>query len=121
MAANRHLVTVESIAEQLDNDRRLAQVTENAGAAVAASMAKAKLYGLIVNKSESGRPGDFDNMRTTSELIDAVRNELGESYAARLATLFGESSGQTAPDQDTTKLLTFESSGVERTTAISTG
>ena len=44
-------MTVESIAEQLDADRALAYKCKNPSAAVAASMGKARLYGLISDKS----------------------------------------------------------------------
>ena len=45
-------VTAETIAEQLDEDRRLAHEKGNVGAAVAATMGKAKLFGLLVEKAE---------------------------------------------------------------------
>ena len=44
--------TVADIVRQLDEDRLLAHKTKSASAAVAASMAKAKLLGLIIDKSE---------------------------------------------------------------------
>jgi len=43
-------VTIESICEQLDADRALAYKQKNPSAAVAATMAKAKLFGLITEK-----------------------------------------------------------------------
>jgi phage terminase small subunit len=49
-ALNRAEVTVESIAQQLDADRALAYKLKNPSAAVAASMGKAKLYGLITDR-----------------------------------------------------------------------
>jgi hypothetical protein len=51
-AAQKAVVTVESIADQLDAAYALALRTEQAGAAVAAAMSKAKLFGLIVDKAE---------------------------------------------------------------------
>lgn len=89
MAATKTVTTVETIAEQLDEDRRLAFSEGQAGAAVAASMAKAKLFGLVVNKSESGQPGDFQALTTPEQVIDKVRNELGEEAASTLAKAFG--------------------------------
>ena len=44
-------VTIESVCKQLDEDRALAHQNGQAGAAVAASMAKAKLHGLTVERS----------------------------------------------------------------------
>jgi hypothetical protein len=50
-ALNHSEVTLESIADQLDADRQLAYKQKNPSAAVAATMGKAKLYGLINEKS----------------------------------------------------------------------
>ncbi len=47
-----NLVTIETIAAQLDEDRRLAYEQGQASAAVAASMSKAKLFGLITDRRE---------------------------------------------------------------------
>ena len=44
-------VTVESIAAQLDADRALAIKQKNPSAAVSATVAKAKLYGLMTDKA----------------------------------------------------------------------
>lgn len=53
--AERTLVTIESITEELEAARLLAMHKDvsNPSAAVAASMGKAKLYGLLVDKTES--------------------------------------------------------------------
>ncbi len=51
-AAQRHEVTIDTIAIQLDDDRKLAHGNGQAGPAVAASMGKAKLHGLLVDKHE---------------------------------------------------------------------
>ena len=44
--------TIADIAKQLDEDRTLAHSVEQAGAAVSATMGKAKLFGLIKEKHE---------------------------------------------------------------------
>ncbi len=49
----RYEVTKESIAAQLDEDRALAEKVKAPGAAVSASMGKAKLFGLLVDKQET--------------------------------------------------------------------
>ena len=49
-AAFRVEVSLDSIARQLDEDRALAFAVKQPGAAVAASMGKAKLFGLVVDK-----------------------------------------------------------------------
>lgn len=58
MAAERIAVTVEDIARQLDMDREFARQCGSASAAMAATMGKAKLLGLIVHSHEhSGKDG----------------------------------------------------------------
>ena len=48
----RHLVTVDTLTGELEEARRLALESEQPSAAVSASMGKAKLHGLIVDKGE---------------------------------------------------------------------
>lgn len=57
-AAERHDITVDSLVVELEEARKLAIDTEAPGAAVSATMGKAKLLGLIVEKSEiAGKDG----------------------------------------------------------------
>lgn len=51
-AATRTLTTAETIAEELDAAYQLAFANNQAAACVAASMGKAKLFGLIVDRQE---------------------------------------------------------------------
>src|SRR5262249_7412175 len=55
LAAMRSDRAIDAIGEELDRAHELAMQRGQAAAAVAASMGKAKLYGLIVNKNESVR------------------------------------------------------------------
>lgn len=52
-AAERTIVTVEDIAKQLDEDRTFARENGAAAAAVSATLGKAKVLGLIVDKAEN--------------------------------------------------------------------
>jgi hypothetical protein len=54
------------------------------GSALSATVAKAKLHGLIVDRKESGAPGEFASLTTESEVMDAVRRELGDAAADAL-------------------------------------
>lgn len=51
-AAERTVITVEDIARQLDEDRTFARENGAAAAAVSATMGKAKVLGLIVEKHD---------------------------------------------------------------------
>lgn len=77
-------VTVASISDQLDEDRAFAQLVEQAGPALNATIAKAKLHGLVVDRKESGGPGDFAQ-QSAAEVLELVRRELGDDTAAALA------------------------------------
>lgn len=66
-AAEKVIVTVADIAQQLDEDREFARELESPAAAVSATMGKAKVLGLLEDKSKvdittAGKPlglGDF--------------------------------------------------------------
>jgi hypothetical protein len=77
-------VTVETISAQLDEDRAFAVEVKQAGPALNATIAKAKLHGLIVDRKESGAPGEFATLATEAEVMDAVRRELGDAAAEAL-------------------------------------
>lgn len=51
-AAREVVTTAQDIARQLDEDREFAKSVQAAGAMVAASMGKAKVLGLIVDKTQ---------------------------------------------------------------------
>ncbi len=56
--AERCAITLETISQQLQEDRMLAHRVDQAGAAVSASMGLAKLHGLITDKQEmTGKNG----------------------------------------------------------------
>ena len=58
MHVARHVVTVDSITGELEEARQLAMTTAQPSPAVSASMGKAKLHGLIVDKGElTGKDG----------------------------------------------------------------
>ncbi len=52
IAAAKTVVTIEDIARQLDEDRQFAREVGSAAASVAATMGKAKVLGLIIEKNE---------------------------------------------------------------------
>ncbi len=74
----RHDVTVDSITRELDEARTIAHEDRQATAMISASMSKAKLHGLVVDKNEhtgkDGRP-----------LIPATKEQRDAAVAAALA------------------------------------
>lgn len=83
-------VTVESLTEELDAARELALRVDQPSAAIAATTSKAKLHGLMVDRKESGAPGDFASMQTPEAVIDAVRKDLGDAAADMVASLLAK-------------------------------
>ncbi len=78
----KHEVTVESIAQELEEARTMAlkAFTPQAGAAVAASMGKAKLYGLITDKAEIKQTVEV----LTDTQLDAEIKRAAKSAGLRL-------------------------------------
>jgi phage terminase small subunit len=89
--AERAEVTVASLCADLDEDRALARKLGQSSAAVAATMAKAKLLGLVIDRKEVGAPGEF------ADLEDMTSDELREHFAALVRSLEAEAGfGDTA-------------------------
>jgi len=83
-AADRTVVTVELIAKQLDEDRALAHQEGQSGAAVSASMGKAKLFGLLIDKAEVDMRHSFSEM-SDDELDGEIAKFEARSQAAASA------------------------------------
>lgn len=76
MAAEKTATTIQDIARQLDEDRRFAYEEKKPSAAVAASVAKAKLLGLYVEKKDiqlSMRPEE------ARSIIELARERIAKS------------------------------------------
>lgn len=77
-SAKRVEVTVESLAAELEEARALALRKDQSAAAVSATMGKAKLFGLIVEKHKhSGAIGSYDLTKVTDDDLDRLEAILG--------------------------------------------
>lgn len=83
-------VTVETITSELDRIAAGAEAAQQFGAASGAVVAKAKLHGLLIDRKESGGPGDFSTLTSVEDVLAKVREELGDAAAALLAASMGE-------------------------------
>jgi hypothetical protein len=84
-------VTRDSILAELEEARVMAKKNGQPAAAVSASMGKAKLVGLVVDRKEVGAPGEF------ADLEDMTTDELREHFAALVRSLEAEAGfGDTA-------------------------
>lgn len=61
---DRHAVTVDSITKELEQARKLAFQIANPAAAISASMGKAKIHGLIVDKAEVKEEVDLSSAKS---------------------------------------------------------
>lgn len=72
-AAERAAVTIQSLTDELEEARAMALAEKQSSAAVAATLGKAKLHGLIVEKKQHSGPngGPIQYADMTEEEIDA--------------------------------------------------
>jgi hypothetical protein len=76
-------VTLQTISDKLDEDRAFARSINQAAPALNATIAKAKLHGLMVDRKEVGGPGDFAGL-SSDEVLAQVRAEFGDELTELL-------------------------------------
>ena len=67
LAQERHLITIDSLSEELEHARVTAQENGQASAMVAATMGKAKLHGLLTDKAQITSPDE--TMKPTTVVL----------------------------------------------------
>lgn len=90
-------VTVESITADLDRIAAGAEAAEQYAAAKGAVETKAKLHGLLVERKESGQPGEFNNLTSADDVLALVRAELGDDTARVLAAALARQDSEAEP------------------------
>jgi hypothetical protein len=75
-----------SLALELDESRRLALELGQCAAAISATMGKARLLGMLVEKREVGAPGAF----TKAEALDDIERKHGREVRDMLARALGD-------------------------------
>ena len=73
-SAARTGVTVESLLDELEEARKQAVEINQPSAAVSAIVAKGKLAGLVVDRKEVGKPGEFEGMN-----VDELREHISRA------------------------------------------
>jgi vacuolar-type H+-ATPase subunit F/Vma7 len=79
-AAKKSVVTIESVCRELDEATAVAKSKGQAQAMVSAATLRAKLAGLMVEKVEIGKPGDFDGLESTAQIVDRELELLIEQF-----------------------------------------
>ncbi len=77
-------------------DRALARETKQVSAAIQATQLSAKLVGLLIERKESGAPGDFANAQSADEVLALVRKELGAEFADAIAAVVAKNEASEA-------------------------
>ena len=67
-------ITADTIANELEEARQVAKSQAQGAAMVSASVSKAKLVGLMIDRKEIGDAGEFQRM-TEQELRDYIAND----------------------------------------------
>jgi phage terminase small subunit len=81
---SRSDITLDKLLSALETDRQLARQNRQIAASINASAMQARLCGLLIDKRESGLPGDFTRMQTAQEIVEQVRVEMGDAAADAL-------------------------------------
>lgn len=90
-------VSVESVTSELDLVRDGALASEQFGAAHAAVVSKAKLHGIMIDRKETGAPGDFAGVQTAEELLALAKEQLGDEIAGVLAAIYAKREAEALP------------------------
>jgi hypothetical protein len=73
-------VTVESILAELDQAIEMAKLNKQSQPVVSAITLKAKLSGLMVERVELGRPGEFEGLESKAQIVDRFFEKLIERF-----------------------------------------
>jgi hypothetical protein len=70
-------ITIDTLLVELEEARSLAVVTGQAAAMKACTMGKAELLGFLVQRTESGAPGEFSQVRTREAVYELIERKYG--------------------------------------------
>jgi hypothetical protein len=88
--AARNRISLDSLLDDLAADRALARTLGQPSAAIAATQLTARLCGLLVDRKESGQPGEFAGLQSEAEVLALVRRELGDDSATALTAALAQ-------------------------------
>jgi len=87
--AKRADITEDKILTDYQEALALAKKQEKPDSMVNAATAQAKLVGLLKDRIETKNVDDFENMESTSEILQAVSDRAGPEAALALSNAFG--------------------------------
>lgn len=74
-------ITLQTLLQDLAEDRRQAKALGQVGAAIQATQLAAKLTGHLVDRKETGQPGDFAGLKSVAEITEALAAVIGPEAA----------------------------------------
>jgi phage terminase small subunit len=96
--AKRADVTLDKILTDCRHALELAKAQGKPNDIVNAAMSQAKLVGLLRDRVEAGKVGEFDASDSVSEILDKVAKEVSPEVASALCKAFGISAEQAIPE-----------------------
>lgn len=96
--AQKTEITVQSLLDDLAEDRRQAKALGQMSAAMQATQLAAKLTGHLVDRKEVGGAGDFAGLKSVEEIADALKAVIGPEAAAAVQAALAPS--EAAPEAD---------------------
>ena len=75
--ARRKQITVASIVDELEEAREVAKANDQGAAMTAATMGKAKIVGIAVDRTEQGKPGDFTHSHNQQDVAKQLLRNAG--------------------------------------------
>ncbi len=81
-------ITFEKILTDYQEALDLARAKADPASIISAAREQAKLVGLLIDRKEVGSAGDFENMESISDILEAVANTAGPEAALALSKVF---------------------------------
>lgn len=103
--AKKSDITMDKVLTDLEHAVQMAKVQAKPNDLVNASLAQAKVVGMLRDRVEAGAPGDFDGLENISDILEKVAAEAGPEAALALAKAFGYSPVETDEKKEATGLL----------------
>ncbi len=105
-------ISYEKVLNDYQRALDMAESLGRPGDMISAAREQARLTGLLVERQEFGKAGEFDMMENISDVIEKVKEEAGDEAASALVRAFNlldnQKQEEAAAPQDTAALLEAE-------------
>ena len=95
--AQKTEISLQSLLEDLAEDRRQAKALGQLSAAISATQLAAKLTGHLVERKEVGSAGDFAGLKSVAEIAQALTEVIGPEAAAAVQAALAPSEAAPGP------------------------